>query len=103
MIVDLERNDLARVCEPGSVRWPELMAQRELAGVTHLVSTVEGRLRAGAALAEILAATLPRRLGHRRAEDRGARPDRRARAGRPRRVDGRARRRCARTATSSSR
>jgi para-aminobenzoate synthetase component 1 len=59
MIVDLERNDLARVCEPGSVRWPELMAQRELAGVTHLVSTVEGRLRDGVGLAEILAATFP--------------------------------------------
>ena len=59
MIVDLERNDLSRVCEPGSVRWPELMAERELAGVTHLVSTVEGRLRAGAGLAELLAATFP--------------------------------------------
>jgi para-aminobenzoate synthetase component 1 len=59
MIVDLERNDLSRVCEPGSVRWPELMAQRELAGVTHLVSTVEGRLRADAGLGEILAATFP--------------------------------------------
>jgi len=59
MIVDLERNDLSRVCEPGSVRWPELMAQRELAGVTHLVSTVEGRLRHGVTLAEILAATFP--------------------------------------------
>ncbi len=59
MIVDLERNDLSRVCEPGSVRWPELMAQRELAGVTHLVSTVEGRLRAGVGLAETLAATFP--------------------------------------------
>ena len=47
MIVDLERNDLSRVCEPGSIRWPELMAQHELAGVTHLVSTVEGRLRPG--------------------------------------------------------
>ena len=59
MIVDLERNDLARVCEPGSVRWPELMAQHELAGVTHLVSTVEGRLRPGVGLAEILHATFP--------------------------------------------
>jgi para-aminobenzoate synthetase component 1 len=59
MIVDLERNDLARVCEPGSVRWPELMAQHELAGVTHLVSTVEGRLRDGVTLREILGATFP--------------------------------------------
>jgi para-aminobenzoate synthetase component 1 len=59
MIVDLERNDLARVCEPGTVTWPELMAQRELAGVTHLVSTVEGTLRPGARLGEILAATFP--------------------------------------------
>jgi para-aminobenzoate synthetase component 1 len=59
MIVDLERNDLSRVCEPGTIRWPELMRQHELAGVTHLVSTVEGRLRPGAGLAEILHATFP--------------------------------------------
>ena len=59
MIVDLERNDLSRVCEPGSVRWPELMAERELAGVTHLVSTVEGTLRDGVGLAELLHATFP--------------------------------------------
>jgi para-aminobenzoate synthetase component I len=59
MIVDLERNDLSRVCRVGSIRWPELLAQHELAGVTHLVSTVEGRLRRGAGLAEILAATFP--------------------------------------------
>ena len=59
MIVDLERNDLSRVCEPGSVLWPELMAERELAGVTHLVSTVEGRLREDVSLAELLAATFP--------------------------------------------
>jgi para-aminobenzoate synthetase component 1 len=59
MIVDLERNDLSRVCAPGSVHWPELMAQRELAGVTHLVSTVEGRLGDGVGLAEILEATFP--------------------------------------------
>jgi para-aminobenzoate synthetase component I len=59
MIVDLERNDLSRVSEPGSVRWPELMAEHELAGVTHLVSTVEGTLRSGVGLAELLSATFP--------------------------------------------
>jgi len=59
MIVDLERNDLSRVCEPGSVRWPELMAERELAGVTHLVSRVQGTLRTGVGLAELLRATFP--------------------------------------------
>jgi para-aminobenzoate synthetase component 1 len=59
MIVDLERNDLSRVCEPGSVRWPELMAEHELAGVTHLVSTVEGTLREDASLADLLAALFP--------------------------------------------
>jgi para-aminobenzoate synthetase component I len=59
MIVDLERNDLARVCEPGSIAWPELMAQRELAGVTHLVSRVEGTLRPRTGLGEVLAATFP--------------------------------------------
>jgi para-aminobenzoate synthetase component 1 len=59
MIVDLERNDLSRVCEPGSVRWPELMEEHALAGVTHLVSTVEGTLRDGVGLALLLEATFP--------------------------------------------
>ena len=59
MIVDLERNDLSRVCEPGSVRWPELMSTRKLAGVEHMVSTVEGTLREGVGFAEILEATFP--------------------------------------------
>jgi para-aminobenzoate synthetase component 1 len=59
MIVDLERNDLSRVCEPGSVRWPGLMTEQRLAGVTHLVTTVEGRLRPGVGLADLLAATFP--------------------------------------------
>jgi para-aminobenzoate synthetase component I len=59
MIVDLERNDLSRVCEPGSVRWPDLMAERELAGVTHMVTTVEGRLREEVGLAELLGAVFP--------------------------------------------
>jgi para-aminobenzoate synthetase component 1 len=59
MIVDLERNDLSRVSVPGSVRWPELLAERELAGVTHLVATVEAELRDGVTLTELLAAVLP--------------------------------------------
>jgi para-aminobenzoate synthetase component 1 len=59
MIVDLERNDLSRVCEPGSVRWPELMATKRLAGVAHMVSTVEGTLRESVGLAELLSATFP--------------------------------------------
>ncbi len=59
MIVDLQRNDLSRVCVPGSVRWPELLAERELAGVTHLVSTVEGTLREDATLTKLLAAVFP--------------------------------------------
>ena len=59
MIVDLERNDLSRVCRAGTVRWPVLMETRELAGVEHMVSTVEGELRDGIGLAEILEATFP--------------------------------------------
>jgi para-aminobenzoate synthetase component I len=59
MIVDLERNDLSRVAVPGSVRWPELLVERELAGVTHLVATVEAELRQDVGLGELLAAVLP--------------------------------------------
>jgi para-aminobenzoate synthetase component I len=59
MIVDLERNDLSRVCEPGTVRWPDFLLERELAGVVHLVTTVEGRLRADVSLSELLAAVFP--------------------------------------------
>ena len=59
MIVDLERNDLSRVCLPGTVRWPELIVAEALAGVEHLVSTVEGDVRPEAGLAEILGALFP--------------------------------------------
>ncbi len=59
MIVDLERNDLSRICAGGSVHWPELMATRELAGVEHMISTVEGTLRDAVGFAEILEATFP--------------------------------------------
>jgi para-aminobenzoate synthetase component I len=59
MIVDLERNDLSRVARPGSVRWPDVLVERELAGVTHLVATVEAELRESVSLTELLEAVLP--------------------------------------------
>jgi para-aminobenzoate synthetase component 1 len=59
MIVDLERNDLSRVSLPGTVRWPELMVPELLAGVEHLVSTVEGEVRPAVGLAEMLHALFP--------------------------------------------
>jgi para-aminobenzoate synthetase component 1 len=59
MIVDLERNDLSRVSEPGTVAWPGLMTEQELAGVMHLVTRVEGRLRENVGLAELLEAMFP--------------------------------------------
>jgi para-aminobenzoate synthetase/4-amino-4-deoxychorismate lyase len=59
MIVDLMRNDLGRVCEYGSVRATELCAVEPAAGVWHLVSTVEGRLREGIGDGALLRATFP--------------------------------------------
>ena len=59
MIVDLERNDLGAICQPGSVRWPELMSARSMAGVEHLVSRVEGRLRPGTSWAAAMHAMFP--------------------------------------------
>jgi para-aminobenzoate synthetase / 4-amino-4-deoxychorismate lyase len=59
MIVDLMRNDLGRVCEPGSVAVTALAQARPHAGVWHLVSEVEGRLRPDVGDAELLRATFP--------------------------------------------
>ncbi len=59
MIVDLERNDLGRVCELGSVRVPELFRARSFSDVHHLVSTVRGRLRDPADWVGLLEATFP--------------------------------------------
>ena len=59
MIVDLARNDLGRVSEPGTVRVPELCAPEHHPGLVHLVSSVRARLRAGVGPAELLRATFP--------------------------------------------
>jgi anthranilate/para-aminobenzoate synthase component I len=59
MIVDLVRNDLGRVCVPGSVRVPALAEVRAHAGVWHMVSELAGELRPGVGDAELLRATFP--------------------------------------------
>ena len=59
MIVDLERNDLGRVCRFGSVRVPELCALESYPTVHHLVATVTGELREDGSHVDLLRASLP--------------------------------------------
>ncbi|HEX6310943.1 MAG TPA: anthranilate synthase component I family protein [Acidimicrobiia bacterium] len=59
MIVDLARNDLGRVCEPGSISVPSLCEVERHPGLHHLVSTVQGRLRAHAGVGALLRAMFP--------------------------------------------
>jgi para-aminobenzoate synthetase/4-amino-4-deoxychorismate lyase len=59
MIVDLVRNDLGRVCRPGSVQVDVLAAAREHTGVWHLVSEVSGTLAAGVGDAQLVRAAFP--------------------------------------------
>lgn len=59
MIVDLLRNDLGKVAEPGSVETTELRAVRSFRHLHHLESTVQARLRPGIGIAGVLGATLP--------------------------------------------
>jgi len=59
MLVDLERNDLGRVCERGSVRVEELMTVESYPHVHHIVSKVTGRLRAETSPIDLIRAVLP--------------------------------------------
>lgn len=59
MLIDLERNDLGRVCEAGSVRVDEYMVTESYAHVHHIVSNVRGRLRADATAVDALRALFP--------------------------------------------
>lgn len=59
MLVDLERNDLGRVCEPGSVEVAALMEIASYRHVHHIESTVRGKLRSGMRVLDALRAVFP--------------------------------------------
>ena len=59
MIVDLMRNDLGRVCTPGSIHVPHLFAVEKYPTVFQMVSTVRGQVRAGVDAVEVLKACFP--------------------------------------------
>jgi para-aminobenzoate synthetase component 1 len=59
MIVDLLRNDLSRVCQPGTVRVPQLCAVETYATVQHLVSEITGTLREGVTAWDVFRAASP--------------------------------------------
>src|SRR5574337_2070745 len=59
MLIDLERNDLGRVCVSGSIEVDELMTVESYAHVHHIVSNIRGRLRAEVTPGQVIAATFP--------------------------------------------
>ncbi len=59
MLIDLERNDLGRVCQPGSVEVDEILQIESYVHVHHLVSNVRGRLRKNISPSELLGAVFP--------------------------------------------
>ncbi len=59
MLVDLARNDLGRVCQPGSVKVTQYMETETFSHVIHLVSDVEGKLKEGIQPVQVLRASFP--------------------------------------------
>ena len=59
MLIDLERNDLGRVCRAGSIRVDEFMGVESYAHVHHIVSNVSGELRPGTRPGDVLRAVFP--------------------------------------------
>ncbi|MEJ2439041.1 MAG: aminodeoxychorismate synthase component I [Gammaproteobacteria bacterium] len=59
MLIDLERNDLGRLCLPGSVQVDEMMVIESYAHVHHIVSNIRGELRPGTTPGQVIAATFP--------------------------------------------
>lgn len=59
MIVDLVRNDLARICKPGSVEVEELMGVYEFPQVNHLISTIKGNIQDNISFSDIMKALFP--------------------------------------------
>ncbi len=59
MLVDLERNDLGRVCRYGSIKVDELMSLEKYSHVLHLVSNIQGELRPEVTLTEVVQALFP--------------------------------------------
>lgn len=59
MLIDLERNDLGRICEPGSIVVDEMMKIESYAHVHHIVSNISGRLRQKVAPGDVIAAVFP--------------------------------------------
>ncbi len=59
MLIDLERNDLGRICEYGTVKVDELMAVESYQHVHHIVSNIQGKLRAGITPGQVIRAVFP--------------------------------------------
>ena len=81
MIVDLMRNDLARVARPGSVTVPQLFEVETYPTVHQLVSTVTAEIAPDSDAIDVFAAVFPCGVDHRRAQNRGDAGDRGDRAG----------------------